>query len=290
MINATSELAQRFWAEGRLADCPILDFHAHMHDWSGLFLPRRQPEDMLRTMDACNVVMALFCGHVTLSVPAISPAGRPSAGEALDMQVVKRFPDRFRAYHVVMSNHLDPDSDLQRMEDHRDVFVGFKFHPDTYGVPLSDPRHEPYWRYADERGLLVLSHTWGHSDKDGPEEVEKVLREYRNLVLVAGHSFHDEWERGPELVKRYPNLYLELTAVLDNRGALDMIVERCGSERILFGTDLPWFSTHHGIGAVLSAEMSDEDRRNVFYGNGEKVLRRFPWFEAVWSRGAPLGP
>ena len=280
MINSTSELAQRFWEEGRLADCPILDFHAHMHDWSALFLPRCQPEDMLRTMDACNVVMALFCGHVTLSVPAV--------GEALDMEVVKRFPDRFRAYHAVMSNHLDSEADLERMESNRDVFVGLKFHPDTYGVPLSDPRHEPYWRYADERGLLVLSHTWGHSDKDGPEEVEKVVREYQNLVFIAGHSFHDEWERGPELVERHPNLYLELTAVLDNRGALDMFVERCGSERILFGTDLPWFSTHHGIGAVLSAEMSDEDRRNIFYRNGEKLLGRFPWFGAVWeAEGSP---
>lgn len=279
MISATSELAQRFWEEGRLADCPILDFHAHMHDWSGLFLPRRMPEEMLRTMDACNVVMALFSGHVTLSVPA--------AGESLDMEVVRRFPDRFRAYHVVMSNHLDPDADLTRMEGNKDIFAGFKFHPDTYGVPLSDPRHEPYWRYADDHRLLVLSHTWGHSDKDGPEEVEKVLRQYRNLVFIAGHSFHDEWESGPRLVEQYPNLYLELTAVLDNRGALDMIVERCGSERILFGTDLPWFSTHHGIGAVLSAEMGDEDRRNIFYRNGEKVLSRFPWFGPIWEGRRP---
>jgi len=286
MINPDSELAQRFWREGRLADCPILDFHAHMHDWSGLFLPHQMPEDMLRTMDACNVAMALFCGHVSLSVPAINPAGRPAAGETKDMEAVRRFPDRFRAYHVVMSNYLDPEADLTRMAENPELFVGFKFHPDTYGVPLSDPRHEPYWRYADERGLLVLSHTWGRSDQDGPEEVEKVLREYHHLVLIAGHSFHDDWERGPELVHRYSNLYLELTAVLDNRGALDLLVEKCGSQQILFGTDLPWFSTWHGIGAVLSAEMTDEDRRNVFYRNGEKLLRRFPWFGGIWSRGA----
>jgi predicted TIM-barrel fold metal-dependent hydrolase len=279
VINRDSSLAQEFWEHGRLDDCPILDFHAHMHDAAGLFLPRRSPEGMLRTMEACNVVLALFCGHETMT--------HPSVGESKDMEVVRRYPDRFRAYHVVMSRHLDPDRDLKRMAEHPDVFVGFKFHPDSYGVPLSDPRHDPYWEYADAHDLLVLSHTWGHSENDGPAEVEKIVRKYRHLVFIAGHSFHGEWPRGPELARTYPNLYLELTAVLDNRGALDLLVEQAGSQQILFGTDLPWFSTHHGIGAVLSAEMTDEDRRNILYRNGARLLPRFPWFAAIWrERGA----
>ena len=48
----------------------------------------------------------------------------------------------------------------------------------------------------------------------------------------------------------------------------------CGSERILFGSDLPWFDTHHGIGTVLATDMRDEDRRNIFYRNGEKLMAR----------------
>ena len=41
---------------------------------------------------------------------------------------------------------------------------------------------------------------------------------------------------------------------------------------MLFGTDLPWFSPLHGIGCVLSAEITDEDRRNILYRNAEKLL------------------
>lgn len=275
MINRDSALAQEFWAEPRLAHCPVLDFHAHLRDAAGLFLPRQEPEGMLRTMDACNVVLALFCGHATMTTPSL--------GEAQDMEVVRRYPDRFRAYHAVVSRHLDPKGDLQRMEDHPEVFVGLKFHPDSYGVPLSDPRHTPYWEYADAKRLLVLSHTWGNSNQNGPAEVERILGKYPNLIFLAGHSFHGEWARGPELARDYPNLYLELTAVLDERGPLDLLVAEAGSDRILFGTDLPWFSTHHGIGAVLSAEMTDEDRRNILYRNGAKLLARFPWFEPIWA-------
>jgi predicted TIM-barrel fold metal-dependent hydrolase len=274
MINLRSELAQRFWEKGKLDDCPILDFHAHMGDNGGIFLPKRTPEAMISTMDSCNTLITCFCGHETLFMPSI--------GVKKDIEAVKKYPNRFKAYHGVVSNFTDPESDLRRMEENPDIFVGFKFLCDYYSTPLSDPKHEKYWEYADDNKLLVLCHTW-KSPYDGVAEAEKVLEKYHNLILIAGHSFHSDWDKAVELVKKYPNLYLELTAVLDDRGPLDMFVKEIGSEKILFGTDLPWFSTHHGIGAVLSAEMTDDDRRNIFYRNGARLLSRFTWFEKIWE-------
>jgi len=202
----------------------------------------------------------------------------------MDLEVARKYSKRFKAYHIVSSRQLEVEKDLERVENNRDMYVGFKFLCDYYRVPLSDARHTPYWEYADRHGLLVLCHTWGGSAYDGPEEAEKILSRYSNLVLIAGHSFHGQWDRAVELASRYPNLYLELTAVLDDRGALDLFVEKVGSERILFGTDLPWFSYYHGIGAILSARITDEDRQNIFYRNGEKLLSRFPWFQEIWKQ------
>jgi hypothetical protein len=217
VINNTSQLAQEFWQQGRLARRPILDFHAHMYDCAGLFLPRCTPEAMLRTMDACNSVLTLFAGHESLAHPVV--------GVEKDMEAARRYPDRLKAYHPVISRHLDPKADLKRMDDNPDLFAGFKFHPSWYGVPLSDPRHDPYWEYADAHRLLVLSHTWGGSAVDGPEEAEKVLRRYQHLVFIAGHSFHTDWPRAAALATEFPNFYAELTAVLDNRGGLEVLVE-----------------------------------------------------------------
>lgn len=275
MINSKSELAQGFWEKGKLPDCPIIDFHAHMGDNGGIFLPKSTPDAMINTMDACNTILTCFCGHEALFVPSI--------GEKLDIAAVKKYPNKFKAYHAVVSRYLKPEDDIARVRENPDVFIGFKFLCDYYGVPLSDSRHDKYWEYANDNSLLVLAHTWGGSNHNGCKEAEKVLSKYPDLVFIAGHSFHGEWDKAVELTKKYPNLYLELTAVLDDRGPLDMFVQEIGSERILFGTDLPWFSTHHGIGAVLSAEMTDEDRRNIFYRNGVKLLKKFSWFEYMWK-------
>jgi predicted TIM-barrel fold metal-dependent hydrolase len=279
VINSASQLAQEFWAKGSLESCPILDFHGHMGDIAGLYLPRRSAEGMLQTMDACNVALICFCGHEALTTPSL--------GVARDMEAARKHPDRMKVYHVVMSRHCDPEADLKRVAENPGIFVGFKFHPEMFGVPLSDPRHDPYWELADSRRLLVLSHTWGGSQQDGPEEVARILDRYHNLVFIAGHSFHDHWQRAAELSLAYPNLYLELTAVLDNRGGVDTLVAKTGSRKLLFGTDLPWFSTHYGIGAVLSAEMTDEDRLNIFHRNGAELLGRFPWFASIWENRGP---
>ena len=61
---------------------------------------------------------------------------------------------------------------------------------------------------------------------------------------------------------------------MDDRGVLERFVGELGSERILFGTDLPWFSTFYYIGAILDADITDDDRRNIFYRNGKKLLAR----------------
>lgn len=126
---------------------------------------------------------------------------------------------------------------------------------------------------------MALLHTWGGSAFDGVENVRKVAQAYPNISLICGHSFHGDWEKGIALGKEYPNIYFELTAVADDRGVIERLVQEVGSHRLLFGTDLPWFSTYHGIGAVLSAELSDDDRRNIFYRNAARLLKRFPWFD-----------
>ncbi|MDW7658677.1 MAG: amidohydrolase family protein [Bacillota bacterium] len=279
MINSKSELAAKFWANGQLDDCPILDMHAHMGPFYGGYIPLDTAEAVLAAMDRSHVVLTCFVGHASLFAPDI--------GIGQDLAIACRYPDRFKLYHIVSSQTAQPKTDLDRIETNKSSYVGFKFLSDYYQVPLSDRRHQSYWEYANENRLLVLAHTWGGSAYDGPDEVEKILDRYPDLIFVAGHSFHGDWDSAVRLGARYPNLYMELTAVLDDRGALDLLVDKLGSEKILFGVDMPWFAYTHGIGAVLSADMTDEDRRNIFYRNGKRLLSRFPWFDPIWLQASP---
>jgi len=55
-------------------------------------------------------------------------------------------------------------------------------------------------------------------------------------------------------------------------GLVEYMVETAGSEKVVFGSDLPWYSQHYHAGAVLFAHISDEARHDILHGNAERLL------------------
>ncbi len=261
----SSPLAEAFWRDGRCADCPVYDMHGHMGVWHSIYFPRPEAVDMVRSMDSAGVKMLIFAHHASLFSPDV--------GHGPAIEAVRQFPDRLRAYLPVNGVYPEQiETDLALIDRHPDVFVGIKFLCDYHQVPMTDDRYRPAWELADERRLLVLAHTWEESKYDGPDVIRKIAERYANLSLLMGHSCHGAWDQAVQLTRDFGNLYLELTAVLDNRGVIEQFVEQAGADRMLFGTDLPWFDPHHGIGALLSADITDEDRHQILHRNAERLL------------------
>jgi uncharacterized protein len=264
----TSPLAREFWELGRSEMCPIYDMHGHMGTFHSIYFPRPEPADMIRTMDECGVRLLVFSHHHALFAPSV--------GNAASIEAVRRYPDRLRAYCVVNPNYPELiEADLATFEAYRDVYVGFKFLPDYHKIALTDPRCRAAWEYADARALLALTHTWRDSPFDGPAVVRQVAERYPHVRLLLGHSLHDDWDAAVAMARDFPNVYLELTAVFDDRGALEKLTCEAGSDRMLFGTDLPWFDPHQAVGALLSADILDEDRHNICHRNAERLLAPF---------------
>jgi len=265
-MSKLSALGEQFFALGKVEDCPIYDMHGHMGPNYGLYLPVTEPESVVRCMHRAGVKMLVFCHHAAL----LSCRGNDG-----NISGVRQFPDRLRAYCGVNPNYPETvKREVETFDDYGDVYVGFKFLADYHARKLTDDAYKPAWELADARELPVLLHTWGGSGFDGYEEVLSVVERYPNAKIMLGHSLHGDWDHAIEIIERFPNTYLELCAVIDDeQGILEKFVESIGSERILFGTDYPWFDFHYYIGAILGARISDEDRRNIFYRNAQKLLR-----------------
>lgn len=250
---------------GKLTDCPVYDMHGHMGALQGARLPRCTPEAMITAMDRAGVRLTVFCHHDTLFVP--------DAGNTANVETARRYPDRFRSYCGINPNYPDQiHADLNAFDNNRDVFVGFKFLADYHTVAITDDRSAPVWEKAEADRLLVLLHTWGGSSYDGPEQVRACAVRYPHARILMGHSCHGAWREAAELASNFPNVFLELTAVLDDRGVVDQFVRAPGSRKIVFGTDTPWFNHHYCIGALLGADMTDDDRRNILFRNARRLL------------------
>ena len=50
---------------------------------------------------------------------------------------------------------------------------------------------------------------------------------------------------------------------------------KASSKKIVFGTDMPWYSPYYAAGAVLFARITDEERHDILHRNAEKLLSDF---------------
>lgn len=264
-MSRLSELGEKFFAQGIVEDCPIYDVHGHMGPHYGIYMPITDAEGTVRCMDKAGVAMLVFSHHAAL----MSTIGNPAS-----IEEARKFPDRLKVYCAVNPNYPEvTEKDIETYDEYSDVYVGLKFLSDYHKKRLTDEGYRPALEFAESRSLPILFHTWGDSSFNGYDAVKDVAEKYPNARFLLGHSLHGDWDHAIELARDFPNVYLELTAVMDGDvGMLARFVENVGSEKILYGTDFPWFDFHYNIGAILGSEITDDDRRNIFYRNAKRIL------------------
>jgi len=260
-----SALAREYLETGRCTLCRVIDLHAHYGHFGAIYMPNHDGDQMIATMDRCGVESVVSSGHTSLA--DMVRGNREIAEETA------RFPGRWYGYLVYNPNY---PSDAQRelsLYDQRKTFVGIKLHPSFHRYPLTGEAYKPALEFAARQRLLLLSHTWGGSAYDDVPQVEAVADKYPEIDILCGHAFYGNWTAGMELAKRYPNVYLELTAAYAVNGIIERMVDEVGAHKIVFGCDLPWFDPHYAIGCILMAHIDDDARLKILRGTAERLLR-----------------
>jgi len=282
-----SPVVGEYMAVGRSVDCPIVDVHGHWAEFPGAWLPDADENRMLASMDRCGVRTIICSSHEAL-------LGDFERGNRVMQGAIERHPGRLLGYWAVNPN--DEASWKQAAADFEGAkgFIGFKFLPDYHAYPVAGPAYAPALVYANMHGLCVMIHTWGGSAFNAPQHIERLARRYPKAILLMGHSGFGDWEAAAALAKDFPNVYLDLTAVyaahdfsvlpagsgtpsalgsaLHVNGVIEYLVEHATSQKVLLGTDLPWYSPHYAAGAVLFARLTDTDRHNILHRNAARVI------------------
>lgn len=261
----TSAIAAEFVETGRCATLPVIDAHAHYGPFQGIYFPKPETEGMLDIMNRAGVQTSICSAHSALR--------DPREGNPLVVEAARRHPGRFLAYLAVNPNYPDELEEAVAALSGRDpAVVGIKLHPSWHRYPLGGPAHAPAFAFADTHSLPVLSHTWGNTPTCGPEEVRRVAERYPNAPLLMGHSCFGQFDEAMALARDFPNVYLELTAAYRVSGLIERMVGTVGAEKVLFGSDLPWFDQLYGIGCVVFSHITDDDRRLILRDNAVRLF------------------
>jgi hypothetical protein len=282
-----SPLAQEYLANGCSESCPIIDMHGHIGPFHAAYLPSAALERMLHSMERSGVKRIVCMHHVAI-------AHDVERGNALMQDVIDAHPDKFLGFWVINPNYPDIIAKDLRAFPQRRGFVGFKFWSDYHLVPVTSPKYAAALEYANEHSLLIMIHTWGESPFDAPALVGQIAERYPKAQFFMAHCGHGDWETSVSVARDLPNVYLDLTSVPNAHdfslmpggslmprapvggaqinGVIEYMVETAGSQKIVFGSDLPWYSQHYHAGAILFARISDEARHDIFHRNAERLL------------------
>ena len=250
-------------------DYQVIDIHTHMGLEYCLYYPDHDADGMVRRMDEAGV-------EWIISSPCEDLMDGSSKREQI-ADAMTRYPDRIRGYYAVNPLlGIDVD-DIGRAFRQYPGYAGLKFLPDYHRTALTDSVYEPVFRYANERHMLVLSHTWGVSMNgescNAADKIVAILDRYPNITFLMGHSCQGQVDLAIEIAANYPNAYLDLCDTGRLNGVVEKMVRRAGAEKVVFGTDAPMQSFRFQLGCVLGAGISQQEKRLILRDNALRLLK-----------------
>ncbi len=187
---------------------------------------------------------------------------------------------------------LDPNAGLdpEEMASHLQVMVknhgarGVKLHPISQQFFPSDIRMRPTYRACSDLGVPILSHSGLAQTTQfaEPGAYSKVLDEFPNLKLILAHLGGAAWRQSIAFSKRYPNVYFDCSEIIEWTGApnapsmreLGELIVEIGADRVMLGTDFPWYDLNHTAELVLKLPMLSEEQKRLILGtNALQILR-----------------
>jgi uncharacterized protein len=164
---------------------------------------------------------------------------------------------------------------------------GVKLHPVLQKFDVSDPRMYPVYRACAELGLTVLSHTGPARGGEAFAEVPAfapVLAEFPGLTVVLAHLGGGKWHDTLAVARAFPNVAFDLCEIIEWAGAphaptaaeLAALIRDIGPERVVLGSDYPWYEPAHSAQLVLSLPVLSQAEKNAILGENAARLLGLP--------------
>lgn len=162
---------------------------------------------------------------------------------------------------------------------------GVKVHPPIQYFFADDRVMWPAYEKAQELGVPVLFHSGeyelpNHKEYSRTKLFASLLAAFPKLTVVLAHLGNHFFEETLDLAKRFPNAHFDSSAVLSvpesgsilsNAHAVALI-RSIGVERVLFGSDFPWYAPEVAVERLESLPLTKEEKRLIGAENAKRIL------------------
>lgn len=145
---------------------------------------------------------------------------------------------------------------------------GVKLHPTMQRFYPDDPRAMELYQVCQELNLLVFFHA-GRAGIE-PEFTRKYavmthyvapVHEYPNVRFVFGHSGARDHDQAIAIARKRPNVWMDVQG--QGVTVLRQMLRELGPERLVFGSDWPFYPVAASLAKVLIATEGDDKARSL---------------------------
>lgn len=160
---------------------------------------------------------------------------------------------------------------------------GIKLHPVAQRYLPTDPRMDAIFAACEDSGLGVVAHAGAARGARyaEPDSYAALLDRHPRLNLVLAHFGGARWRQAAPLAAAYPTVSFDLCEVVawvDAPGAptrrqLAQAILDVGPERVIFGTDFPWYDVGRTVDQVMDLPLlSAEQKEGILGRNAVRIL------------------
>ena len=161
---------------------------------------------------------------------------------------------------------------------------GVKLQPAYSRFHVQDERVLPVYETCSELGVPVLSHSGANAnDYSAPNSFVGVMEQFPELDLILAHMGGAEWRQTAAFAERFPTVTFDISEFISriDRGWQDgpsfadaaQLIKDVGPERVMMGSDFPWYDLHDIIERVRGLPLLSVDEREAILGaNAVRIL------------------
>lgn len=104
-----------------------------------------------------------------------------------------------------------------------------------------------------------------------PKDIAALATRYPEAKIIMAH-IGGNFIYSCGAIRDCPNVWTDPSGSYCERGMVERAVFELGAKRILFGTDAPGAEYLNNVAKVMTADISDQDKHAIMYGNGRRLL------------------
>ena len=263
----------------------IIDFHTHI-------FPDKIAARSIENLEKASGIKAATDGTLqglldsmeknNVDISVIMPVvTKPSQFESVNTfaaEINQKYKGKLISFGGI---HPESDNYMAELDRIKELGLpGIKLHPDYQGVMIDDIRYLDIIRYADKLGLIILVHAGIDIGLPmpvhcPPDKMKKVIEDIKPKKLVLAHmGGWKQWEEVYELLAG-EDIYLDTSFTFDyiEESLFLKILEKHGSNKILFATDSPWSNSKKTAERINSLPISEHQKKDILSDNAINLLK-----------------